>query len=118
MILNIGKGDPSLGFQDFNVLIGEACSGVESLSMFLGLSLLFLVYEHKNLIWKRTLIVFFAGIVGTFFLNIIRVTTLIMIGAKYPELALGLFHSQAGWILFSSFMLLLIYITYGWIKKK
>ncbi|MFH1276353.1 MAG: archaeosortase/exosortase family protein [Candidatus Woesearchaeota archaeon] len=116
--LKLGSGDPTLGLGSFNVIIGPPCSGIESLSMFIGLFLLLVVYEQDNLQWKRTTVVFCLGLIGVYLLNILRVTLILLIGTKYPQFALGLFHSQAGWILFSIFILILLYFAYGWMKKK
>ena len=116
--MEIGKGDPVLGVDNFQVIIGPACSGIESLSMFLGLFLLLMVYEQNNLNYKRAGIVFVLGLIGTYFLNVLRIVLILLIGRKYPIFALGLFHSQAGWILFSLFMLVLLYFGYGWMRKR
>jgi len=117
-VLNLTDKDPTLGLNNFEVIIGPPCSGIDSLSMYLGLFLLLFVYEMDKLNWKKTGIVFIIGLFGTYLLNIFRVTSLILIGTKYPDFALGMFHSQAGWILFSLFLLVLLYFSYHWMKKK
>ncbi|MBU1876208.1 MAG: archaeosortase/exosortase family protein [Nanoarchaeota archaeon] len=117
-VLKLGQGDPTLGLSGFSVIIGPPCSGIESLSMFIGLFVLLIVYEQDNLNWKRTGIVFILGLMGTYLINIFRVATLLLIGTRYPDFALGIFHSQAGWILFSGFILLLLYFGYQWMKKE
>jgi exosortase/archaeosortase family protein len=43
-----------------------------------------------------------AGVAAIYLLNAVRVTALILIGnAGAPQIALGGFHSQAGWIAFN-----------------
>ena len=116
--LTVGNGDPTIGLEKFSVIIGPPCSGIESLSMFIGLFLLLIVYDWDSLIRKRTGIIFLLGLVGTFFLNILRMSLILLIGTKYPHFALNLFHSHVGWILFSVFMLALLYFGYGWMIKK
>ena len=110
-ILTAGAGN-KIGFGDFSVIVGPPCSGIESLSMFLGLFALLLVYEHEKLNLKRASIVLLFGLIGTYLVNVLRVTLLILIGTKYPEFALGAFHSQAGWVLFSLFVLGILYFFY------
>jgi exosortase/archaeosortase family protein len=117
-VINLSNKDPILGLNNFEVIIGSPCSGIDSLSMYLGLFLLLFVYEMDKLNLKRTGIVFIIGLIGTYFLNIFRVASLILIGTKYPDFALGMFHSQAGWIFFSFFLLVLLYFGYHWMKKR
>jgi len=109
---------PSLSLGDFTVNIGPACSGVQSLFMFAGLFILLVVYEYKRLDFERSAFVFVLGLISIYLLNIIRVTVLMVIGQKYPGFALGMFHSNAAWILFSVYMLVLMYCCYSWMKKN
>lgn len=117
VILTI-NGDPKLILSNFSVIIGPPCSGIEGLSMFIALFALLLAYDYINLDLKRTSIIFFLGLIGTYFINILRVTLIMIIGTKYPQFALGMFHSNAGWLFFSGFILLLLFLSYGWMKKK
>jgi len=116
--LTIGNGDPKLILDDFSVIIGPPCSGIEGLGMFMGLFALLFFYDYENLNFKKTFVVFFFGLIGTYFINILRITLLMVIGTKYPRFSLGLFHSQAGWLLFSVYVLVLLYFTYSWMKGK
>ena len=116
--LMLGEGDPTLGVGSFKVIIGPACSGIESLTLFLGLFMLLMVYEQSNLNLRRAGIVLLVGLIGTYVLNVIRIAAILLIGIKNPTFAVGLFHSQAGWMLFSLFVLGLLYFGYGWMKKK
>jgi exosortase/archaeosortase family protein len=111
-------GDPVLRLKDFSVIIGAPCSGIESISMYLGLFILLIVYERKNLILKNTIIFFILGFIGVYLMNVLRLVLLTIIGTKYPQFALGSFHSQAGWILFSGLILLMIFYGYDKIIKK
>jgi len=116
--LQSSSNNLSLGIQSFSVTIGEACSGIEGISVFIGLFLLFVAYEGPTLNWKRSALMFGLGLCGVFLLNVLRITSLMIIGTKSQKFALGLFHSQAGWLFFSVFVLLLINFSYRWIKKK
>ena len=111
-------GNPTLTLLNFRVTIGAPCSGVEGASMFIGLFFLLMVYEFKNLHWKRASYVFVAGLAGVYIINIIRVALLVLVGTRYPDFALGVFHSNLGWVLFSGFILALIYVSYNWMKKS
>jgi hypothetical protein len=108
---------PYIALGNFAVMIGPACSGIESLFMFVGLFILLVVYEQKRLDFRKSAFVFFLGLIGTYILNIIRVTLLMVIGQKHPDFALGMFHSNAAWILFSVYVLVLMFCCYDWMKK-
>ena len=115
--LTIQSADPTLKLNNFSVIIGPACSGVESLSLFIGLFVMLLVYEGENINKYRAVIIFLLGLLGTYLLNIIRVSLIMIVGSKYPNFGIGLFHSQIGWILFSIFILILLYLSYSWMKN-
>jgi exosortase/archaeosortase family protein len=116
--LSFVESGPVLGADGFSAGIGAPCSGIESISIYIALFLLLVAYEQKNLNPKRTLIVFAAGLLSVFALNILRITALVLIGTVNPSFATGMFHSQAGWALFSALILALLFLFYKWMKKK
>jgi exosortase/archaeosortase family protein len=61
---------------------------------------------------------FIPSSIGLFLVNILRVYLLIVIGASIsPDLALTLFHTYAGIILFIIYFLLFWLTFYKWMKK-
>ncbi len=120
--LQVTQLDPIVRLQTFTVIIGPPCSGIESLSMFFGLWLLLFVYEQDKLNLFRSIVVLFIGLVGAYVLNVFRVMLILIVGTYNPKVAVGMFHSQAGWVLFSVFILILLYFLYPWMliagKKK
>ena len=116
--LQVTAVDPIVTLQNFTVIIGPPCSGIESLSMFFGLWLLLFVYEQDRLQVGRSVVVLFVGLVGAYVLNIFRVALILMMGTKNPDFAVGLFHSQVGWVLFSVFILVLLYFLYPWMLVR
>lgn len=109
---------PTLSANDFSVKIGLPCSGIESLTFFISLYLLLIVHHFKDLKKFNVFVMFLLGLLGTFLLNILRLTLLMLIGIKYPEFALTHFHFNAGWIMFSIFILGFYYFTRDFIIKK
>jgi exosortase/archaeosortase family protein len=109
--------NPTLGLADFRVIIGPPCSGIESLTMFIALFLLFIVFESEEIRPKRAAIVLIIGLVGSYALNVLRLALIMIIGTKNPDFALGMFHSNIGWILFSVFILIILFASYKWMKK-
>ncbi len=92
----------SIGTEAFHVEIDSACSGLEGAALILGFSLLWLWLLRREFRFPRALILAPASVLVLFFLNAVRIAALILIGnAGAPEIALGGFHSQAGWIAFN-----------------
>jgi exosortase len=103
----------TLYVNNFGVEIAEACSGLDSLFMFLTLSFLAGAIDWKNIPHKRLALMFIPGIIGLYLVNILRVFSLVMIGAFVsPELALKLFHTYLGMVLFIIYFFLFWKVVY------
>lgn len=111
-------GYPLLGIEDFQVGIGEPCSGIDSLTMFISLFVLVLVLDYNKLNKVRVGMFFILGLLGTFFMNILRIFSLMIIGISNPEFAIGMFHDNAGGVLFMIFILIMLYFGYPFMKKN
>jgi exosortase E/protease (VPEID-CTERM system) len=93
----------SIGTNRFHVRISPACSGLEGVGLMLGFGTLWLVLFRRECRFPQSLALLPVGIAASFFLNSVRIAALILIGnAGAPQIAIGGFHSQAGWILFSA----------------
>lgn len=114
--LSIRNGTPTLGINDFRVSIGAPCSGIDSLAMFSILFLLVLIYDWDKLNKKKVLFSYLIGTTGMLAMVILRIYLLMIIGTKNRSLALGLFHENAGWIIFVAYFFIFFYITYPRIK--
>lgn len=110
--------DFSLTLNNFGVIIGEPCSGIESLTLFFVLFCLMVVLDKDKLDFKKAGIVFIVGIIGIYIMNLLRIVLIMIVGLTNPQMALGAFHSQAGWVLFSVFVLGLYALTQRWMIKK
>ncbi|MBD3360778.1 hypothetical protein GF366_03175 [Candidatus Peregrinibacteria bacterium] len=85
----------SVRMLDFSVYIGPTCAGIYSMITFLFLFVvtLVLVNKHKNIDAFKAAIALLLGIAAVFVLNILRVATIVLVGAYYsPILAIELFH--------------------------
>jgi exosortase E/protease (VPEID-CTERM system) len=89
--------------QHFGVLIAPECSGLEGAGLMLAFGVTVLWLFRKECRFPQCLILLPAGVVLLFLLNSVRIAALVLIGnAGARQIALGGFHSQAGWILFNS----------------
>jgi exosortase E/protease (VPEID-CTERM system) len=92
----------TIGTSKFAVAIAPACSGLEGVGLMLIFSVLWLWFFRNDYKFPRALLLVPAGIVAIFLLNTVRIAALILIGdAGARAVALGGFHSQAGWITFN-----------------
>ena len=119
--VSVGFAPPSIGSNDFIVEIASSCSGVEGFALITGFFVIytFLMRGSVNvkLLW---LIVWPIALIASWLLNIVRITTLILIGANgSPDLAVNGFHSFAGWLFFSALALGVIALvqTVPWLHK-
>lgn len=94
-------GGPVLVLRNFSAVIGKPCSGIDSLLLFTSLYILIYCLDYKRLNKKLAILLFFIGATGMFIVNILRIFLLFIIGAFVSEqFAVGLFHTNVGWILF------------------
>lgn len=106
-----------VSMNNFTVNIGAPCAGIYSIVAFALLCITTLYFEsikHRINVW-RAIIVLLSGMTIVFILNIVRIITIILIGAYYsPELAINLFHEYLGAI----FLLGLFFIYLKYIIPK
>jgi exosortase E/protease (VPEID-CTERM system) len=92
-----------LGTDRFRVIIAPECSGLEGAGLILAFGTVWLLLFHHECRFPQSLALVPAGVVVLFLLNAVRIAALVLIGdAGAQQIALGGFHSQAGWILFNA----------------
>ena len=92
----------------------EACSGIRSLLTLSFLSLVYAYFFDKKVWMRAGLLV--ATVPIAIVANASRVTVSGLLSQVNPELAEGLFHSAAGWLIFMFGLLLLVavHVTVNW----
>jgi len=109
---------PILDVNGFVVSIGAPCSGIESLFLFAAFSIGIYALDHKRLKTIPFIIASIIGVIGIYFVNILRLFLLILTGIYVnPNFAVGLFHTNVGWILFAIYFLIYYYIMRKFIYK-
>ncbi|HWB97419.1 MAG TPA: archaeosortase/exosortase family protein, partial [Bryobacteraceae bacterium] len=87
---------------EFGVIISPECSGLEGMLLLLLVGGLWLILFRKECRFPQALLLLPVGALILFFLNSVRIATLILIGlAGAEQIAVKGFHSQAGWISFN-----------------
>lgn len=104
-----------VGTSRFYVEVAPACSGIEGIALMLIFVGAYLFMQRRELLWPRSLILLPLSVIFVWLLNTVRVTALIAVGTWYsPEVALGGFHSKAGWVFFALSALGTVYLVQQW----
>jgi len=91
-----------IGTGKFRVEIAEQCSGFEGAGLILAFGVVWLCLFRKECRFPQALLLVPAGVVVIYLLNAVRIAALVLIGsAGARDIAVGGFHSQAGWIAFN-----------------
>jgi len=95
-------GDLMVGTTAFSVQVAPECSGYEGVGLMCVFTAVYLTVFRQRLRFPRALLLLPLGAVVIWLSNAVRLAALIAIGsAGWPDLALGGFHSQAGWLGFN-----------------
>ncbi len=95
-----------LGTPGFAVRIAPECSGYEGIGLLLAFLAVYLWVYRRELRFPAALVLLPIGAATMWIVNALRIVALIAIGtAGWREIALGGFHSQAGWIAFNAIAL-------------
>ncbi len=111
-------GTNGITVNGFSVIIAEACSGIYSIFIFTALYLFIVFLDWSKINKKKAAALFVPAVLGAFLFNIIRVFTLMLVGAYISrEVALGLYHSYSGMLFFLIYFILFWGLLYKWMKK-
>jgi exosortase E/protease (VPEID-CTERM system) len=92
-----------LGTPTFRVEVGVPCSGYEGIGLMAMYLVLYWSLFHNYLRFPRAYLLAPLGLAGVWVVNVLRIVALVWIGDRVsPALAVGGFHSQAGWIGFNA----------------
>jgi exosortase E/protease (VPEID-CTERM system) len=91
----------TIGLDGFKIIVGYQCSGFEGIGMIVAFLGAYLWWSRDSLRWPRAYLLVPLAAATIWLLNAVRIASMVLIGAwASPSVALGGFHSQAGWIAF------------------
>jgi len=91
-----------IGAGDFFIQVANVCSGIEGIALVTLFVTLYLWLFRKELRFPLALILYPIGIATSVAFNILRISLLLFIGLEgNSDLAIGGFHSHAGWMMFT-----------------
>ena len=101
-----------VGTPTFKVVIAPECSGYEGIGLIVGFLSVYLWLCRRELRFPAALVLLPIGAVTIWAVNALRIVALIAIGTSgWRAIALGGFHSQAGWIAFNLIALGFVGVT-------
>jgi len=113
-----GVDCPSIALHGFEIRICSASSGVESMGYFTLLFLLVLATNWGRLKYGRCAVFFAIGLAGSTLVNMLRIALLLLAGVYIsPEFSVGVFHTNAGWILFLGYAALYWYALIPLVRR-
>jgi exosortase E/protease (VPEID-CTERM system) len=104
--------DRIIGVVGFRVSIGDPCSGYEGIGLVVAFLGGYFWFFRRSVRWPQAYYLIALGASAIWLLNALRIAVLVMIGAwASRDVALGGFHSQAGWLSFLAVSLGLVAIS-------
>lgn len=95
-------GRKVIGSEAFRISVAPVCSGIEGIALVTLFVSLYLWLFRQELRFPRALLLYPLGIAASAALNVVRITLLLILGLEgHPDLAVGGFHSHAGWVMFT-----------------
>ncbi|MCR6652515.1 MAG: exosortase E/protease, VPEID-CTERM system [Cellvibrionaceae bacterium] len=111
-LMTVDINEKVIGLGDFWINIAPACSGYEGIGLITAFTTIYLWVHRDALKFPRALLLFPIGAFAIWLLNVVRIALLVGIGYEWSEdVAIGGFHSQAGWLTFILTSLALLWLT-------
>lgn len=108
-----------LAVGSFAVQIEQACSGLDSLFLFTALYVMVGIVDYRRLNMPKLVYTYLPAALGMYAVNILRVYILMLIGVLIsPTLAIRLFHTYAGMVLFILYFAAFWSVMYKRLLKK
>jgi exosortase E/protease (VPEID-CTERM system) len=95
-----------IGLRGFDVRVAPICSGVDGVGLVVLFQAVWISLARSRIRLRRALLLLPLGAVAAMAVNVLRIATMIMVGASGREgLAMGGLHSKLGWLLFTAMAL-------------
>ena len=111
----------AIGTERFSVEVAPVCSGYEGIGLILVFLSAYLAAFRQRLRFPNVLVLVPAAIVLMWLLNVLRIVALILVGHFWSaDVAVGGFHSKAGWLVFCGVALGAVWLTQniGWFASE
>ena len=110
--IHFDPAEAAVGTEVFWVRVMPICSGYEGIGLIIVFLSAYLVGFRDRFRFPHALLVLPVAVVAVWLLNIVRIVALILVGhAGYAEVAIGGFHSKAGWLFFCAVALAAVWAS-------
>jgi exosortase E/protease (VPEID-CTERM system) len=99
--ISVDAGTSILRMDNFAVAIAPSCSGVEGATL-TSVFVAGYLYRYRSILrYPRAFLLVPIAVLMSLLANVLRISLLMLVGAVVsPQVALGGFHTQAGWLIF------------------
>jgi exosortase E/protease (VPEID-CTERM system) len=98
--------EAAVGTEEFYVRVTPICSGYEGIGLIIVFLSAYLVGFRERFRFPHVLLLLPVAVFAVWLFNIVRIVALILVGhAGYTDIAVGGFHSKAGWLFFCAIAL-------------
>lgn len=101
-----------------SLTIINACSGADTTILFLAAFALMLVDLGRKAKIQKLAICFVGGAIGTYFVSMVRIPLLGLVGYYYGYDAIETYHMYSGYLIFLSSVMIFWWLSLRWINKK
>ncbi|MBN2196826.1 MAG: exosortase E/protease, VPEID-CTERM system [Polyangiaceae bacterium] len=99
--VQVDAAERAVWVEGFAITIARECSGLEGMGLMAVFVAVYLWVARARHRFPRSFLLFPVGLVAIYLANLARVVSLLLVGARVsPEVAMGGFHSKAGWVFF------------------
>ena len=104
--------EAAVGTEEFWVTVAPVCSGYEGIGLVVAFLTAYLVVFREQFRFPHVLLLFPVAVLAVWLLNVVRIVALILVGhLGSPEIAIGGFHSKAGWVFFCAVALGAVWVS-------
>ncbi|MDH3624353.1 MAG: exosortase E/protease, VPEID-CTERM system [Myxococcales bacterium] len=104
--------EAAVGTEAFGVTVAPVCSGYEGIGLVAAFLMAYLIVFREQFRFPHVLVLLPLGILAVWALNVVRIVALILVGHLWsPEIAIGGFHSKAGWVFFCAVALGAVWVS-------
>ncbi len=96
----------------FSAYVAPSCSGLEGIGLIAVFLAIYLWFYRSELRFPQAFLLLPIGIATVWLLNAVRVAVLVELGSFQEQLAVGVFHSLAGWLYLSALACAMVVISH------
>lgn len=104
--------EAAVGTDEFVVTVAPVCSGYEGIGLVAAFLMAYLVVFREQFRFPHVLLLLPVAVLAVWALNVVRIVALILVGHLWSsEIAIGGFHSKAGWVFFCGVALGTVWVS-------